>query len=250
MIKGGQSFRFIADQLGSARLVVNSVTGAIVQRIDYDTFGNVVVDTNRGFQPFGFAGGLYDPDTKLLRFGARDYDPATGRWTSRDRGLYRRWETNLYVYAANDPVNLIDPTGFSARDVSIILHECEMYQAEQILDHRRAALPDPFSGVVTNAKWLFGDKTQKACADQWSELQLRLERLRDAGVFDDDWEFTTDALLGGVHVWGSGESSNPSDPVLVLDPHFRGCYVSPALHPRGPLGLPFLLIDLLTSTSP
>jgi hypothetical protein len=67
------------------RLVVNAADSnpatAMVQRVDYDEFGNVTLDSNPGFQPFGFAGGLYDRDTKLVRFGARDYDAATGRWT-------------------------------------------------------------------------------------------------------------------------------------------------------------------------
>jgi RHS repeat-associated protein len=47
-------------------------------------FGNVTRDTNPGFQPFAFAGGPYDPDTKLVRFGVRDYDSETGRWTAKD----------------------------------------------------------------------------------------------------------------------------------------------------------------------
>ena len=34
--------------------------------------------------PFGFAGGLHDRDTNLVRFGARDYDPSIGRWTAKD----------------------------------------------------------------------------------------------------------------------------------------------------------------------
>ena len=34
---------------------------AVVQRVDYDEFGRVTSDTNPAFQPFGFAGGLYDP---------------------------------------------------------------------------------------------------------------------------------------------------------------------------------------------
>lgn len=33
---------------------------------------------------FGFAGGLYDRVTGLVRFGARDYDPSVGRWTTKD----------------------------------------------------------------------------------------------------------------------------------------------------------------------
>ncbi len=84
MIKGGVTYRIISDHLGSPRLVVNTATGAVVQRIDYDEFGNVTQDTNPGFQPFGFAGGIYDIDTGLVRFGARDYDAETGRWTAKD----------------------------------------------------------------------------------------------------------------------------------------------------------------------
>jgi RHS repeat-associated protein len=111
MIKAGTSFRIITDQVGSVRLIVNAVTGAIVQRMDYDAFGNVVLDTNPGFQPFGFAGGLYDPDTGLVRFGARDYDATVGRWTAKDPLGFGGRTTNLYRYVRNDPVNLRDPVG-------------------------------------------------------------------------------------------------------------------------------------------
>jgi RHS repeat-associated protein len=84
LIKGGNTYRIVSDHLGSPRLVVNTATGAVVQRLDYDEWGRVTGETNAGFQPFGYAGGLYDRDTGLVRFGARDYDPETGRWTAKD----------------------------------------------------------------------------------------------------------------------------------------------------------------------
>lgn len=88
----------------------------IVQRLDYDEFGNMLNDTNPGFQPFGFAGGLYDQHTKLTRFGARDYDAETGRWTAKDPIRFRGRDTNLFGYTFNDPINFIDPLGLLPGD--------------------------------------------------------------------------------------------------------------------------------------
>src|SRR5207237_6625965 len=95
----------------SVRLVVDVSTGQVAERLDYDEFGVVLADTNPGFQPFGFAGGLYDKDTGLVRFGARDYDAQVGRWTAKDPILFAGGDTNLYGYVLNDPINFIDPDG-------------------------------------------------------------------------------------------------------------------------------------------
>jgi RHS repeat-associated protein len=111
MITNNATYRIISDHLGSPRLVIDVATGQIAQRLDYDEFGKVLVDTNPGFQPFGFAGGLYDPDTGLVRFGARDYDPQTGRWTAKDLILFLGGDTNLYAYALNNPLNYLDIDG-------------------------------------------------------------------------------------------------------------------------------------------
>ena len=46
-----------------------------------------------------------------MRFGARDYDPETGRWTAVDPILFAGGDTNLYGYVLNDPVNMIDVWG-------------------------------------------------------------------------------------------------------------------------------------------
>lgn len=111
MAKGGSTYRLVLDHLGSVRLVVNTQNGQIAQRLDYDAFGQVLQDTSPGFQPFGFAGGLYDRDTKLVRFGARDYDAEIGRWTTKDPIGFAGRDGNLYRYVGGDPVNLVDPTG-------------------------------------------------------------------------------------------------------------------------------------------
>ena len=111
MLRGGATYRLITDRLGSVRLVVNTDDGTVAQRMDYDAFGKVLNDTNPDFQPFGFAGGLYDSDTGLVRFGVRDYDAETGRWTSKDPIYFDGGDTNLYRHARGDPVNFVDPQG-------------------------------------------------------------------------------------------------------------------------------------------
>ena len=111
MIQGSQTYRIISDHLGSVRLVVDVQTGTVMQRLDYDAWGKVLQDTRRGFQPFGFAGGLYDADTGLVRFGARDYDASVGRWTTKDPIGFEGNTTNLYSYAHNNPIGYIDPSG-------------------------------------------------------------------------------------------------------------------------------------------
>jgi RHS repeat-associated protein len=113
MIKGGATYRILSDHLGSPRLVVDIATNTVVQSLSYDVWGNVIQDSNPGFQPFGFAGGLYDRDTKLVRFGARDYDAETGRWTAKDPILFAGGDTNLYGYVLNDPISYIDPRGLN-----------------------------------------------------------------------------------------------------------------------------------------
>jgi RHS repeat-associated protein len=117
MVQGAATYRILVDQLGSPRAVVDAASGAVVQEMDFDEFGRVIRDTNPGFQPFGFAGGLYDADTGLVRFGARDYDPDTGRFTAKDPIGFAGGDTNLYGYVLSDPINWIDPSGLFLTEV-------------------------------------------------------------------------------------------------------------------------------------
>jgi RHS repeat-associated protein len=106
VLQDGTRYRILSDGTGSPRSVVLESTGAVAARMDYDELGRVVVNTKPGFVPFGFAGGLYDPDTGLVRFGSRDYDATTGRWTSKETPQAAGGTANSYVLA--DPVNLRD----------------------------------------------------------------------------------------------------------------------------------------------
>jgi RHS repeat-associated protein len=111
MTGSGDRYYLAYDQVGSLRLVIDS-DGDVQRRINYDTFGYVISDNNSALDvPFGFAGGLYDHETRLCRFGYRDYDTETGRWTAKDPIFFAGGDTNLYGYCVNDPVNWVDPEG-------------------------------------------------------------------------------------------------------------------------------------------
>jgi len=111
MTKAGTTYYLGYDQAGSLKAVADA-SGNVIKKIEYDSFGNIINGTNPNFAvPFGFAGGLYDRDTGLVRFGYRDYDPETGRWTAKDPILFAGGDTDLYGYCLNDPVNLNDPAG-------------------------------------------------------------------------------------------------------------------------------------------
>jgi RHS repeat-associated protein len=115
MKMGSATYYLNYDQVGSLRLVADA-SGNVVKRISYDSFGNILEDTNPSFTiPFGFAGGLHDRDTGLVRFGYRDYDPEAGRWTAKDPIGFASGDTDLYGYVLNNPVNFIDPYGYAAQ---------------------------------------------------------------------------------------------------------------------------------------
>ena len=123
VVSGGTAYRIISDWRGDVRLVLNTTlkgAAAVVQQIDYDGWGNVtnLVDpscsvggTALCFQPFGFAGGIWEPSTGLVRFGARDYDPLAARWGQKDPIGFMGGQWDIYVYADDDPVNQADASG-------------------------------------------------------------------------------------------------------------------------------------------
>jgi RHS repeat-associated protein len=109
--RGGARFYVATDHLGTPRVVVDS-SGVVMKGLDHDSFGVLLADSAPTFAvPIGFAGGLTDADTGLVRFWFREYEPAAGRWGARDPALYSAGQANLYAYVGNSPIASRDPSG-------------------------------------------------------------------------------------------------------------------------------------------
>ncbi|WP_234047462.1 RHS repeat domain-containing protein [Luteolibacter pohnpeiensis] len=96
-------------------LAWTSHTRALVRQNDYDPLGNLVMKRSllSGVPDFGFSTKFQDTESGLLYYGYRYYDPATGRWPSRDP-IEERGGMNLYGFLGNDGVNWMDSLGLIA----------------------------------------------------------------------------------------------------------------------------------------
>ena len=170
-LKGGVTYRIVSDHLGSPRLAVNTADGSVVQRMDYDEWGRVVYDSNPGFQPFGFAGGLYDRDTGLVRFGARDYDAEVGRWTAKDPIGFGGGDYNLFGYVANNPVNFVDPLGL----------QCFGCHGKEFLDWYN---PDPYRSEAGDTQYRPPLGSKEIDKTDWSGDHQDIKRQVGVGPAD------------------------------------------------------------------
>jgi RHS repeat-associated protein len=109
---GSGSYYFLFDGLGSI-VAVCDATGIVKDTFKYDPYGGSAATTAPVAAPWRFAGGYYDTQTSLYKFGERYYDVALGRWNQLD-GLNDPLDThgwNRYVYVGDDPANQVDPRG-------------------------------------------------------------------------------------------------------------------------------------------
>lgn len=115
----GQTFFYITNYRGDVVKIIDDA-GKTVANYSYDLWGNIIQATEQetiSDQPIGYAGYYYDRETKLYYLQARYYDPSTARFISRDPysgNVENDVTQNGYVYADDNPINNIDPNGFSA----------------------------------------------------------------------------------------------------------------------------------------
>lgn len=103
------------DQVGTLKRL-SDYSNYEIKHLRFDSFGNVLHDTLPELRlPLGFAAGLWDHDTGLVRFGCRDYDPLLGRFLCPDPLGDMGDGYSPYGYCVDDPVNCHDPNGLWTR---------------------------------------------------------------------------------------------------------------------------------------
>jgi RHS repeat-associated protein len=105
-----------SDHLGSASAATDA-SGAIIWRESYLPFGEAIEDPAANRDEAGFTGHIRDAATGLTYAQARYYNPVTARFLAPDPVGFADMGPgyfNRYAYTANDPVNLVDPTGMAA----------------------------------------------------------------------------------------------------------------------------------------
>ncbi|MBN1536356.1 MAG: RHS repeat-associated core domain-containing protein [Anaerolineales bacterium] len=134
---------FLADALGSVRQLTDS-GGEVVLARAYDPYGSLV--ENNAYDgvttPYGYTGEYTDAASGMVYLRARYYNPAQGRFVSRDV-----WEGdeikplsyNSWVYAYSNPTNIIDPSGMYGIQVHYHL-------TRALVDYWASVIP--ISGII------------------------------------------------------------------------------------------------------
>ncbi|MFO0957376.1 MAG: RHS repeat-associated core domain-containing protein [Isosphaeraceae bacterium] len=107
---------YLADRLGTVRDIADN-SGAIVDHVDYDSYGNVVAESAPSYgDRWKFTGREYDVATGLYYYRARWYDPRSGRFINQDPIGFGGGDGDLYRFVGNSPTIFTDPSGLQLTD--------------------------------------------------------------------------------------------------------------------------------------
>ena len=117
----GKAYAPIHDHNGNVISLIDPKKRIVTESYRYSAFGEEQI-FNYGEtleNPWRFSSKRFDPETRLVYFGQRYYDPAIGRWITKDPCGLEADGPNLYAYVSNNPLILIDEYGlFSLTDGS------------------------------------------------------------------------------------------------------------------------------------
>jgi RHS repeat-associated protein len=142
----GIHYYYSFDPLGSTIALTDDAKN-VVNSYAYDPFGLAVGSVENTTNPFTFVGeyGVSKDANGLLFMRARYYNALTGTFINVDpteRDIYRTQDLNPFSYAANNPVNEIDPAGlFSIRQKARQFGDAVKNKVNNVVD----AFKDPFN---------------------------------------------------------------------------------------------------------
>lgn len=174
--------------------------GALLESLSYEAFGEVLATSGASVNERQAYGRERDSSTGLDCHGQRYYDPASGRYLSRDPAGYRDG-AHAYHHVANDPVNAFDPRGLtlefgqkvSAEDRKTILSHLQKMaegtgykvavSTEKGKEDELVITPDPKSKGAEEWQVQFIEGLQTVQQDD--KYRLRIQTLKKKG---DPWD--------------------------------------------------------------
>jgi RHS repeat-associated protein len=202
--------------LTGSTIGITSSAGTYVNRYSYLPFGAATTLSATLPNPFTFVGrfGVTTRADALLHMGFRAYDTATGRFVSKDPLGLAGGDTNTRRYAANDPVNRVDPMGLAEGPMPSPEEMAEFYsQVGEYLNNYLDALKqleeDGFKPDSSNEEAAVQTELENLPEDQLAnaidalggtpelnaEQQARLEQLEQE---------VQQGLQGGAEAGGAG----------------------------------------------
>lgn len=138
-------YHYASDEMGSITHVVDSEANKILNRYEYDAWGNLTTCDEKVPNRFKFNGQQYDPITQQYYLRARYYNPVIGRFTQED--TYRGDGLNLYAYCAGNPVYYVDPSGHICRKTAdrVLQQLSEDEQGRELLKKYQKQIEDALS---------------------------------------------------------------------------------------------------------
>ncbi|BBD70417.1 YD repeat protein [Nostoc commune NIES-4072] len=109
------------DGLGSTRILTDA-TGSVVSTYNYEAYGQLISSTGGVENKYLFAGEQLDQNLGDYYLRQRYYDTEIGRFIRRDTyegDIYHSISLHKYLYANDDPVIFIDPSGLIATQAEL-----------------------------------------------------------------------------------------------------------------------------------